>query len=151
MKNLICSLLFFVFLPICAFSQPMKMHERMLTIKKVKLLEYLELDIDKSDKILILVTKYENELRDVNESIKKLSEKLNDDLNSLSENDLKKRNDELYNKLEKISTIQKSKLSDARGILNEKEFAKFQIFELKFAHELRKYLFDNRKQRKNER
>src|SRR5690606_24730460 len=132
---LIYSLLFFVFFTMGAFSQPMKMHERMLTIKKVKLLEYLELNSDKSDKILILVTKYENELRDMNESIKKLSEKLNDDLNNLTENELKKRNDELYNKLEKISTIQKNKLSEARSILNEKEFAKFQIFELKFAHE----------------
>lgn len=150
MKNLTYSIILFLLATTFAISQPLKMHERMLTIKKVKLLEYMGLDEAKSDKILVLVTKYENELRDLNEKIKSLSKKLSEDLESLSENDLKKRNDELYNNLEKISAIQKNKLNEARSILSEKEFAKFQIFELKFAHELRKHLFENRKKRKNE-
>lgn len=150
MKNLTYSIIIFLLAASFAFSQPLKMHERMLTIKKVKLLEYMGLNESKSDKILIIVTKYENEIRDLNEKIKSLSKKLSDDLENLSENDLKKRNDELYNNLEKIANIQKNKLNEARSILSEKEFAKFQIFELKFAHELRKHLFENRKNRKNE-
>jgi hypothetical protein len=110
----------------------------------------MELNQAKSDKLLVLVTKYENELRDLNEKIKTLSNKLADDIEKLSDNDLKRRNDELYNHLEMISEVQKNKLNEARNILSEKEFAKFQIFELKFAHELRKHLFENRNKRKNE-
>ena len=148
MKNLIYSLIIFLFLTSLLQSQPLKMHERMLTIKKVKLLEFMELEESKSDKLLITVTKYENQLRDLNEKIKELSKKLGEDLEKLKENKIKKRNDELYNKLEEISNIQKNKLKEVRSYLDEKEFAKFQIFELKFAHELRKHLFENRKKRK---
>ncbi len=148
MKNLAYSIILLLLASTIAFSQPMKMHERMLTIKKVKLLEYMDLNETKSDKILVIVTKYENELRDLNEKIKSLSQKLSDDIEKLTENDLKKRNDELYNNLEKIADIHKNKLNEARSNLNEKEFAKFQIFELKFAHELRKHLFENRKKKK---
>lgn len=151
MKILICSFILFISLSTIAISQPLKMHERMLTIKKIKLLEYMELDDKKSDKLLVIVTKYENNLREKNEKIKSLGKKLSDDLDNLSGEELKKRNDELYKHLEQISNIQKSKLEDARAILTEKEFAKFQIFELKFAHELRKYLFENRNKSKNER
>jgi|APTNR8051073442_1049403.scaffolds.fasta_scaffold07396_5 hypothetical protein len=150
MKTLIYNIVIFLLASIFAFSQPLKMHERMLTLKKVKLLEYMDLNESKSDKLLIIVTKYENELRDLNEKIKSLSKKLGEDLEKLSENELKKRNDELYSNLEKISNIQKDKLNEARSLLSEKEFAKFQMFELKFAHELRKHLFENRKKRKNE-
>ena len=150
MKNLTYSIIIFLLATTFTFSQPMKMHERMLTVKKVKLLEYMDLNEAKSDKLLIIVTKYENELRDLNEKIKSLSEKLSNDLEKLSDSDLKKRNDELYNNLANISNIQKNKLNEARSTLTEKEFAKFQIFELKFAHELRKHLFENRKKRKNE-
>ncbi len=150
MKNLAYSVVLFLLATTFVFSQPLKMHERMLTIKKVKLLEYMELNQAKSDKLLVLVTKYENELRDLNEKIKSLSNKLADDIEKLSDNDLEKRNDELYNHLEMISEVQKNKLNEARNILSEKEFAKFQIFELKFAHELRKHLFENRNKRKNE-
>lgn len=151
MKHLICSIFVLIIFTTNIFSQPIKMHERMLTIKKVKLLEYLDIDESKSDKLLILVTKYENNLRDVNENIKSLGKRLGEELDNLSEKELKKRNDELYNQLEIISQIHKDKLSEARTILSEKEFAKFQIFELKFAHELRKYLFENRKKSNNER
>lgn len=148
MKNLTYSIIIFVLVTSFALSQPMKMHERMLTIKKVKLLEYMDLNESKSDKLLVIVTKYENELRELNEKIKALSNKLGDDLEKLSDNELKKRNDELYSNLENIADIQKNKLNDARNALTEKEFAKFQIFELKFAHELRKHLFENRKKKK---
>ncbi len=148
MRILIYSILLLFFTTTFAFTQPMKMHERMLTLKKVKLLEYMDLNESKSDKLLVIVTKYENELRDLNNKIKELSKKLSEDIEKLSESELKKRNDELYKNLEKISEIQKNKLNEARATLSEKEFAKFQIFELKFAHELRKHLFENRKKSK---
>ena len=151
MKTLIFSILFVIFANCIAYSQPMKMHERMLTIKKIKLLEYIELDEKKADKLLILVTKYENEIRDLNEKIRKMSEDIDNQINSLSDSELKKKNDELYSSVEKIGTIQKSKLEEARKFLSEKEFAKFQIFELKFAHELRKHLFENKKKRERKR
>lgn len=145
MKNLIYSILFIIFFQTIAFSQPMKMHERLFTVKKVKLMEYMNLDENKANKLLILVTKYENELKNLNEKIKNLSEKLDKDLDNLSESELKKRNDELTDYLNKITNINKNKLSEARSLLSEKEYAKFQIFEYKFALELRKHLFDNRK------
>lgn len=150
MKTLICSIILLISFSTNGISQPLKMHERMLTIKKVKLLEYMELDQNKADKLLVIVTKYENNIREINEKIKSLGKKLGDDIDKLSDKELKKRNDELFNQLEQITNIQKNKLIEARALLTEKEFAKFQIFELKFAHELRKYLFENRKKRKNE-
>lgn len=150
MKNLVYSFILIIFIQALAYSQPLKMHERLLTVKKVKLMEYMNLEESKANKLLVIVTKYENELRDANEKIKNLSEKLDKDLNNLSESELKKRNDELSENIANISNINNNKSKEARSLLTEKEFAKFQIFEYKFALELRKHLFDNRNIRKNE-
>jgi hypothetical protein len=149
MKILVYSLLLAISFQFALFAQPMKMRERLLTVKKVKLVEYMKLPDEKANKLLNIVTKYDNKLDELNEKVRVLSENLEEDINNLSDEELKKRNNEIVEKLTQISEAHTNRLNETRKILTEKEFARFQVFEYKFALELRKHLLKDRKNRRN--
>lgn len=149
MKKLTYSISILFILSVSALiSQPRKMHERMTTLKKVKLLEFLDLEESVANKVIIKIDSYKDQLRDAKEEMREKGRKIYNELDDLSETEVKKQNDELIKLQKRIADIHQERLESMRTILNEQQFAKYQIFELKFAEEIRKHLIEFREKRK---
>lgn len=149
MKKLTYSISILFILSVSALiSQPRKMHERMTTLKKVKLLEFLDLEESVANKVIMKIDSYEDQLRDAKEEMREKGRKIYNELDDLSETEVKKQNDELIKLQKRIADIHQERLESMRTILNEQQFAKYQIFELKFAEEIRKHLIEFREKRK---
>lgn len=149
MKILIYSILISIFLQAIAFSQPMKMRERLLTVKKVKMVEFMKLPEEKTNKLLITVTKYEDKLINLNEQLRGLNKQLEDEIKDMSLEDIKKINNKIGDTKSQITALKNEKFEEVRKLLDEKEFAKYQVFEYKFAVALKKHIIDRVKNRKN--
>ena len=120
------------------FSQPPRMaQERIMQMKKMKLLEILELNEKQSDKFLIKYTSWEKKLKAQNDKIDKLS----DDLFKLlkdkgSESEIVKLSNEIMKQRATFAKLQTEKLKDFQSLLSKKNFANFLVFENRFLKEL---------------
>jgi len=149
MKKLIYSTLVFVLLSSIAISKPLKMKERLNTIKKVKLIEFMELEESKSNKLLAIFDQYDTKEIELHEELKTLSKEIADSYEDYSNEDYKKVNNSLINLHEQIGDLKVDKSNEIRKLLTEKEFTKLSLFEYKFVKELRKRLIDRKLDKRN--
>ena len=142
--TLLITALFLSFLTQNIFAQPPKRAmERIEQVKKIKLLDLLELDEGAAEKFLIKYNAAEKVINEKKEALDQATDKLQskiienapkDELNKLSEQVINMQN-ELHNAyLEKIKAM--------KSILDEKRFATFLVFESNFIKELRKNIFE---------
>ena len=145
--------MFLLMLSINLFSQPaMKARERVDQIKKVKLLDLLNLDETQSANFLNKFNQYE----------KKISEKRNemDELSRDMRKNLKKKasKEELNNMSIKLVQMQvnffeliKEKIMGMKSLLNDEQYAKYLIFENEFPKELQKAMIKKFKNKEGKR
>ena len=112
-----------------------KAKERMDMIKKMKMIDAMELDEAKSEKFLIKFNSYSKQLEEKRKQQQELVDKLNEATNNTSK-DLSKLADQMLSLQNEINKIHTDKNQDIRGILSEKEFAKFLVFENNFISEV---------------
>jgi hypothetical protein len=121
-----------------------KMRERVRTMKKVKLIEVLDLSEDKLDRFIVKYSltekKMEKQMKDFDSVEKKLRLALKDE----NEKETTKYISEFEESRRRLNEMNDEKINMARGILSDKEFAKFLIFEKVFRRELSKKLFQGR-------
>ncbi len=137
-----------------AFTQPPnpRAKERVMQLKKIKLLEILELDEKTSEKFLAKYTSWEKKIVEKRDQIDLSIE----DLEKTIRRDAPK--DELIAKSSKAVSAQKEMESllfqaqeDLKAMLNETQFAKLIVFEHRFRGELQKVIMERmRKQGKND-
>ena len=133
-------------------QQAKKAFERMNTIKKVKLLELLDLDEQKSDKFLLLFNKYEKEFHALKEKMDLVMAEMKLLVKSDGNNaKINEKITEMFNLREKFMVMQKEKDDKVRKILDDKQFARYLIFEHEFVHELRRQMFEIHKRKKGDR
>ena len=118
-----------------------KMRERVRTMKKIKLIEVLDLSEDKLDKFIVKYSvaekKMEKQMKDFDIVEKKLRLAIKDENEKeISEYILK-----FQESRKKIQKADAEKINMARELLSDVEFAKFLIFEKVFRKELSKRLF----------
>ena len=137
-----------------AFAQPPnpRAKERVMQLKKIKLLEILDLDEKTSEKFLAKYTSWEKKIIEKRDHIDLAME----DLEKSIRRDAPK--EELIAKSAKAMAEQKEMESilfqaqnDMKSMLNETQFAKLIVFEHRFRGELQKVIMERmRKQGKND-
>jgi hypothetical protein len=132
------------------FAEPTnRLKERIKTLKKVKLIEILDLSEDKSEKFMIKYNIYQSKIDSKNTEVDNAIQELeNVASNKNAKIEIIKLKTNLLQKVqnELVFTIQERD-KEIKSILNEVEFAKYLIFERKFANELRKSLLRLNKKR----
>jgi len=112
-----------------------KAKERMDMVKKMKMIEAMELNETKSEKFLVKFNSYSKQLDEKRKQQQELVDKLNDAVKNNSK-ELSSLTEQLLNLQNEISKINYNKFQELRGILSEIEFAKYLIFENKFMREV---------------
>ena len=122
--------------------------ERIESLKKIKLLEVLKLDEATADKFLIKYTTYENTIKEKKENLDNTADDLKNSLKSHESNDeIIKKSDKMIQLQEELQKIHLEKLKAMKSLLNEKQYAKYLVFENNFNRELRQNIFKVLKQR----
>ena len=109
--------------------------ERMDIVKKMKMIEAMELDEAKSEKFLLKFNAYNTQLDEKRKQQREVVKKLNESVKNNS-TDLSTLTNQMLSLQNEINKIHTDKNQDIRGILSEKEFAKFLVFENKFISEV---------------
>jgi|SRR5210317_68052 hypothetical protein len=149
MKNLIFSFILIVFCFSTLSANPIKYEERLNTLKKIKLLEFMELNEQKGNKLIIILESFDRKKHRLHEKLRKLSTEIDDNYSDLSEKECKDINDKIIMLNDSLATIRIDKSHKIREILTEKEFTRFTLFEHKFVKELRKRLIKRKSRRRN--
>lgn len=124
---------------------PERMGERMQALKKIKLLEVLDLKEEESDKFLIKYNSVEKNIREKQDQIRDISEELEDALrDNKDDKELANLSSKLLKAHQEFQDAISRRFTDIKGILNEKQFAKYLVFEKKFLDKMKEILKDRK-------
>ncbi len=116
---------------------PPKAIERINSLKKVKLIEVLELSQDDADKFLVKYNTYESDIQNKMKLLEDKSIELKQALNTHSKDLDNISSSYLSMKMDLDNTVNQ-KLSDMKNYLSSEQYAKYLLFERNFQEELRK-------------
>ena len=118
--------------------------QRLATMKKIKLMEVLNLDETKSDKFLAKYTAYENKMISLHNNIDQVTRELDNLMKSekVKSSELKGKIDEILKLNQEHSKLIRERLKDFQSILTDEEFAKVLLFERNFNSEIRRKIMD---------
>ncbi|MFA6571689.1 MAG: hypothetical protein WCT77_10715 [Bacteroidota bacterium] len=124
------------------YAQPAeKAKERIGMMKKMKLLEILNLDEQQSEKFIAQYSSWERKIEEQRANIDKASGDLRKSVKDNASNDeLEKKSGALIDAQSKLQNIYFDKLKAMKSLLNTKEYAKYLVFEDRFLKELQKIL-----------
>lgn len=121
---------------------PAKAKERIEQLKKIKLLEVLNLSEEQADKFLVKYTSYEKNIGELREKLMKSADDLHEAIAKKSASEIKAKTDEHLKLFESMQNAMTEKNKGIRSVLDETQFAKYLIFEQKFMHELQKAIMN---------
>jgi len=124
---------------------PERMGERMQALKKIKLLEILDLKEEESDKFLVKYNALEKNIKEKQDQLKDVSDDLED---ALRDNKDDKELAELSSKVLKshkdFQDAVSKRFTEMKEVLTEKQFAKYLVFEKKFLDKVKEILKDRK-------
>ncbi len=131
---------------IASAQPPMHANKRMATLKKMKLLEVLELSEEEANKFLV---KYDSWTDKIIEEREKLDEIENDLKKALKEGDgnINEFSLKFESRLENIHKQMNLRLQDFRKLLSEDNYARFLIFEKEFPRKVQKEIMKRQRNR----
>ena len=121
-----------------------KMRERVRTMKKIKLIEVLDLSEDKLDKFIVKYSIVEKNIEKQMKDLDIFEEKLRLAVKEENEKEISEYILKFQESRKKIQKANAEKINMSRELLSDVEFAKFLIFEKVFRKELSKRLFKSR-------
>jgi hypothetical protein len=144
-------------LPSLTFSQPgggklpPKAMEKIQTMKKVKLLEVLDLPEADADKVLVKYTSYENKIIEATKRTDEITEKLNDAVKEEDYKNIDKLNEDFMKARKDLDNALDERMNGMKQILTKEQFAKYLVFERKFQEELRRAIMERVREKKERR
>jgi hypothetical protein len=125
-----------------------KSKEKISMIKKMKMLEVLDLDEKTSDKFLAKYSVWEDKIQEKMETIGLAADELENSIRANhSKDEITKRTAKLQQEQRDFSNLLFQAQEDIKTILNEVQFAKYVLFEHKFKSELQKMIMKRMKNR----
>ena len=128
-------------------NMPPKAIERINSLKKVKLLEVLELKEDDADKFLVKYNAYEKDIQDKMKALEDKTIELHQALNNNSK-ELDKITSSYITLKSDLDKAVNTKLADLKNYLTPEQYAKYLLFERNFQEELRKSVMRQMNQRR---
>lgn len=128
-------------IPVLLVAQPPKMPPRAMekieTIKKIKLIEVLNLKDDEADKVLVKYNTFENKIKEATKQLDNCTEKLEDAVKAEDFKNIDKLSEEFLQAKKEMDNSINERLTGMKGILSKEQFAKYLVFERRFQEELR--------------
>ena len=125
-----------------------ELREKIKTIKKIKLLEVLELSGEEADKVLVKFTDYENKINDLTKKMDECTNELQEAVIEEKSKDIEKATDEFLKTQKELDDAINERISGMKKVLTPDQFAKYLVFERKFQEELRRRIMDKVRDRK---
>ena len=127
---------------VSAQPQGNKVRERISMMKKMKLMDVLNLDEQSSDKFIAQYSSWEHKIDEQRSIVDKTSEDLTATLKKEASNDeITKKTENLLDAQNKLYNLTQDKLRALKSQLSTKDYAKLVVFEDRFYKELQKILF----------
>lgn len=125
--------------------------ERIQQIRKVKLIEVLDLDDNTADKFFLKDHQNSKKIDNIRQEIDNLSAELEKSLREGQQADIRKKSDQMFTKMTEFMNLNIDRLKTAKQLLPEEKFAKFMVFETKFRREIEMFLIrkEGRMEKKN--
>jgi hypothetical protein len=134
-------------------SEAAKAKQRVTQLKKLKLIEVLDMNEQTAEKFFVRYNadqkKVDDALKALNTSMRELDNLLAQDPKKVSVEQLKALNDQILEKQGQMQAVVAERLRSLRSVLDERQYAKFLLFEAKFQDQLRKTLLDVKRDSKN--
>jgi hypothetical protein len=131
-----------------------KPKQRIAQLKKLKLIETLDMNEQTAEKFFVRYNadqkKVDDALKALNDAMRELDKVLDQDPKKVTADQLKPLNDMVLDKQAQMQTAVAERLRSLRGILDERQYAKFLLFEAKFQEQVRKTLLDVKRDAKKE-
>ena len=149
MKKIICISLFTVI----AFSQPPggppENHEKARMMKKWKLIEYLDLNEEQSEKFFVMVNAFQKEMKTIHKKKKKLREDIHEMLeeDKLNDNKVDGLIEDFFNNESEILELRHTHHKEIGSVLTAEQTIKYVIFDHKFKKKMKDQLLDKRSHR----
>lgn len=148
MKNLYNFLIFSLIilglsLNLSAQRPPRKAQERIELIKKMKLLEILDLSEEKGEKFLLKYKSADDKIRKVDQELMEISEELKKAIDKKENANYSTLTDKLISKQKEFFDAQIDKMTSLKSILSDEEYAKYVLFEENFPKIVRKMLMNH--------
>jgi Spy/CpxP family protein refolding chaperone len=118
-----------------------KARQKMTAMKKVKLLEILDLDAATSDKFLAKYTLWEKKIEEQREKVMEAYDNLEKSLKNYDNKAaISKATNEVINQQNQMIKLMQESRDDIKTILTDVQFAKYVLFEHKFRSELKRMI-----------
>lgn len=131
----------FTFGNVNAQKQPLKAMERIQSLKKIKLLEILELNEADADKFIVKFNEYEKNVLDKFKKLEDASEELRKAIENDDYKNIDKLNETYIVANKELNQAVHEKFDNVKKILPKEKFAKYLVFERRFQNEVRKQVF----------
>ncbi len=118
------------------YTHTHKARERMEMIKKMKLLESLDLNEKEADKFIVKYTSFEKAIAVNAKQTKETVLELKKAINSNAFNDIKTKSEKLTKLKKELASLQTKRLDELHSILSDKNYANFILFEETFFNKL---------------
>ncbi len=142
-KTLPVLFLVIVFANIHTDAQEMALNskERFLQLKKIKLLETLEMDEQTANTFLIKFSVMEKEMAKIRDDFDELNSQLNKLIRQdASEKELEAAIKKVEHNMEQMLKVRKTFMSEAKKLLSTNQYAKYLLFEFKFEKQVHRLL-----------
>lgn len=116
------------------------MMERIKTLKKIKMIDYLDLPEEKAEKFLVKYNSYQNKIDDKTKELDNAALELEKLIADGKTAEFKANVDKIERLQNEINQLNTEMNTNLKTMLSEKEYAKLVVFERKFPIELRKNL-----------
>ena len=147
MKTLVYSVLILL-ISTQIFAQPRKAKERISMIKKVKLLEILDLNEEQSNKVISKYSAWEQKIENQLENFDSAEESLVSAIKKGDKSEIISQTDNFIKQKDLLVSVALERDKDMKTILNDVQYAKYLLFEKKFRKELGEQIMKHR--RRNE-
>lgn len=151
MKKYYLSILMLIFAVTVTAQPAMNGHRRMQQLKKLKMIEELNLDDATAEKFFIAYNTAEDEIRKSHHEFMLAAEELNAAVDKGVDKDaLKQKIDAFQTKQKNMFYAQEAKQKEIRAVLNDAQFAQFLVFEIRFNQKVKDLMIKGRRQFKGQ-
>lgn len=123
-----------------------KMRERIEDLRKVKLLDVLDLQGDQVEKFFVIYNKHQAKFREVQDKVDNTAKELQGALGrGASDAELAEKTLELRKQIKELERVIETRFDDLKPVLTTKQYAQYVVFEARFRDELQRMIMERMK------